>query len=68
MTTVFPMSVRRIFIAAAAAALLAGAPSGAYSAEKVNVGVFPVSSSLPYFIALDLGYFKELDLEPQPSR
>jgi NitT/TauT family transport system substrate-binding protein len=53
------------FIAAAAAALLAAAPSGAYSAEKVNVGVFPVSSSLPYFIALDLGYFKELDLEPQ---
>jgi NitT/TauT family transport system substrate-binding protein len=65
MVTVFPMLVRRIFIAAAAAALLAGAPCGAYSAEKVNVGVFPVSSSLPYFVALDLGYFKELDLEPQ---
>ena len=31
----------------------------------MNVGVFPVSSSLPYFIALDLGYFKELDLDPQ---
>jgi NitT/TauT family transport system substrate-binding protein len=65
MMTVFLMLVRRVFIAAAAAALLAAAPSGAYSAEKVNVGVFPVSSSLPYFIALDLGYFKELDLEPQ---
>jgi NitT/TauT family transport system substrate-binding protein len=51
--------------AAAVAALLAGAPNGAHCAEKVNVGVFPVSSSLPYFIALDLGYFKELDLEPQ---
>jgi NitT/TauT family transport system substrate-binding protein len=48
-----------------AALLAAAAPSGAYSAEKVNVGVFPVSSSLPYFIALDLDYFKELDLEPQ---
>src|ERR1700683_1463134 len=48
-----------------AALLAAGAPTGAYSAEKVNVGVFPVSSSLPYFIALDLDYFKELDLEPQ---
>jgi NitT/TauT family transport system substrate-binding protein len=65
MMAVFSMPVRRIFIAAAAAVLLAGAPTGAYSAEKVNVGVFPVSSSLPYFIALDLGYFKELDLEPQ---
>src|ERR1700723_4688232 len=56
---------RHFFRVLMAAALLAGAPTGAYSAEKVNVGVFPVSSSLPYFIALDLGYFKELDLEPQ---
>jgi NitT/TauT family transport system substrate-binding protein len=61
----FPMLVRRIFIAAAATLLLAAAPTGAHSAEKVNVGVFPVSSSLPYFIALDLGYFKDLDLDPQ---
>ena len=65
MMTVFLMLVRRVFIAAATSALLAGAATGAYSAEKVNVGVFPVSSSLPYFIALDLGYFKDLDLEPQ---
>jgi NitT/TauT family transport system substrate-binding protein len=65
MMAVFLMLVRRVFISSAAAALLAAAPNTAYSAEKVNVGVFPVSSSLPYFIALDLGYFKELDLEPQ---
>src|SRR5581483_7531029 len=63
--TTFTMLVRRIFIGAAGAAFLAAASTGAHSADKVNVGVFPVSSSLPYFIALDLGYFKDLDLDPQ---
>ena len=38
-------------------------PRGA--ADKVKVGVFPVSSSLPYFVARDLGYFKELNIEPE---
>ena len=33
--------------------------------DKVKVGVFPISSSLPYFVALDLGYFKELNIEPE---
>jgi NitT/TauT family transport system substrate-binding protein len=33
--------------------------------DKVKVGVFPISSSLPYFVAIDLGYFKELNLEPE---
>jgi NitT/TauT family transport system substrate-binding protein len=33
--------------------------------DKVKVGVFPISSSLPYFVATDLGYFKELNLEPE---
>src|SRR5580698_8097502 len=39
----------------------------AIAQDKVKVGVFPVSSSLPYFVALDLGYFKELNLEPETS-
>ena len=33
--------------------------------DKVKVGVFPISSSLPYFVAIDLGYFKELNIEPE---
>ncbi len=33
--------------------------------ENVKVGVFPISSSLPYFVALDLGYYKELGLAPE---
>jgi NitT/TauT family transport system substrate-binding protein len=44
---------------------LAGAP--AYAADKVKVGVFPISSSLPYFTAIGLGYFKEAGIEPETT-
>ena len=37
----------------------------ATAADKVKVGVFPISSSLPYFTAIGRGYFKELDIEPE---
>ena len=40
----------------------------AQAQDKVKVGVFPVSSSLPYFVALDLGYFKDLNIEPEIIR
>ena len=36
--------------------------------DKVKVGVFPVSSSLPYFVALDRGFFKEQNIEPETIR
>jgi NitT/TauT family transport system substrate-binding protein len=39
----------------------------ALTQDKVKVGVFPINSSLPYFIALELGYFKEMNIEPQTS-
>ncbi len=53
--------------------LLAGlvislAASPAAAQDKVKVGVFPVSSSLPYFVALDLGFFKEQNIEPETIR
>jgi NitT/TauT family transport system substrate-binding protein len=34
----------------------------------VKVGVFPVSSSLPYFVALERGFFKEQNIAPEISR
>src|SRR5215212_9132246 len=49
-------------IAMAIAALPAAAQ------DKVKVGVFPVSSSLPYFVALEKGYFKEQNIEPETVR
>jgi NitT/TauT family transport system substrate-binding protein len=44
------------------------AVSPAAAQDKVKVGVFPVSSSLPYFVAVDRGYFKELNIEPEMSK
>ena len=44
---------------------LTGPAGRAQAPDKVKVGVFPISSSLPYFVALDLGYFKELNIEPE---
>lgn len=52
------------------AALLAGvalfaAATGVQAADKVKVGVFPVSSALPYFVALERGYFKEQNIDAE---
>jgi NitT/TauT family transport system substrate-binding protein len=55
----------RLGALAAMAAALAAAPAAAQ--DKVKVGVFPLSSSLPYFVAKDLGYFKELNIEPEQT-
>lgn len=49
----------------AGAAILALTASGAGAAGKVKVGVFPVSSALPYFVALERGYFKEQGIEAE---
>jgi NitT/TauT family transport system substrate-binding protein len=50
-------------IATLAVALSAAFPASAQ--DKVTVGVFPVSSSLPFFVARDRGYFKEENIEPE---
>ena len=48
------------------AVALAALPASAQ--DKVKVGVFPVSSTLPYFVALEKGYFKEQNIEPEMVR
>jgi NitT/TauT family transport system substrate-binding protein len=48
-----------------AAAALVG-PAAAQ--DKVRVGVFPVSSTLPYFTAVERGYFKEQNIETEMIR
>ena len=62
--------LRGLLLAVAGAILFAMAPAIAEDAggpDKVKVGVFPISSSLPYFVARDLGYFKDLNLDPETS-
>jgi NitT/TauT family transport system substrate-binding protein len=47
---------------------LAVAAAPAAAQDKVKVGVFPVSSSLPYFVAVERGFFKEQNIEPEMVR
>src|SRR5260370_18027524 len=48
--------------------VLALSATAASAADKVKVGMFPVSSSLPFYVALDLGYFKELAIQPEVTK
>jgi NitT/TauT family transport system substrate-binding protein len=50
-------------MAIAAALLLLQAPAAAQ--DKVRIGVFPVSSSLPYFVADQRGFFKGEGIETE---
>src|SRR4030088_3640855 len=54
--------------AIAVLALSVMAPDRARAQDKVSVGVFPVSSSLPYFVALERGFFKEQNIEPDMTK
>ena len=36
--------------------------------DKVKVGVFPVSSSLPHFVAVDRGFYKEQNIDAETIR
>ncbi len=54
--------------AIAALALSAIASGGAAAQDKVSVGVFPVSSSLPYVVALERGFFREQGIEPEMTK
>src|SRR6059058_6428523 len=57
---------RQLLAAVAGALVLAAVPAAAQ--DKVKVGVFPVSSSLPYFVALERGFFKEQNIEPEMTK
>jgi NitT/TauT family transport system substrate-binding protein len=50
------------------AALLVVLATTAKAADQVKVGVFPVSSALPFFVAVERGYFAEQGIEPVPTR
>jgi NitT/TauT family transport system substrate-binding protein len=62
------MTDRARGLAAWGLALLVALGAPARAADKVTVGVFPVSSSLPFFVAQDRGYFKAHDLDVEMVR
>jgi NitT/TauT family transport system substrate-binding protein len=66
MTTPIFRPRRALLAAVLCAAALGAAP--AMAQDKVKVGVFPVSSSLPYFVALERGFFQEQSIVPEMAR
>jgi NitT/TauT family transport system substrate-binding protein len=54
--------------ATAALALVASLVTPSAAQDKVKVGVFPVSSTLPYFVAVERGFFKEQNIETEMVR
>src|SRR4051812_3721780 len=55
-------------IAVLVAAVMTGSGPAALAQDKVKVGVFPTASSLPYFVAIERGFFKEQNIEPETIR
>jgi NitT/TauT family transport system substrate-binding protein len=55
----------RALFALSAALLVAGA---AQAQDKVRVGVFPVSSTLPLFVGIERGFFKEVNIDVETTR
>jgi len=55
-------------IAVLVAGVIAGWGQAAVAQDKVKVGVFPTASSLPYFVAIERGFFKEQNIEPETIR
>jgi NitT/TauT family transport system substrate-binding protein len=51
-----------------AALALAFAGSAAFAQDKVKIGVFPVSSSLPHFVAAERGFYKEQRIDVEMAR
>ncbi len=56
--------------AAGAAGALLGAPAivRAQAAPKVRVGFWPIASGLPFFVAIEKGYFKEAGVDVEPLK
>jgi NitT/TauT family transport system substrate-binding protein len=59
-------NLARFSVAFLILAAMAGHP--AVAQDKVRVGVFPVSSSLPFFVAVERGYFKARNIEPEVTK
>ena len=63
---------RRLLTAAASGVALAsiGAPrfSFAQAAPKLRMGYWPVAAGLPFFAAVEKGYFKEAGVEVEPLK
>lgn len=69
MTDRFNPPRRRLLQAAAASSLLA-APAllRAQTSPKIRIGYWPIAAGLPFYAAIELGYFKEAGLDVEALR
>jgi NitT/TauT family transport system substrate-binding protein len=68
-----PSAGRRKLIGATAAGIALGALGApaivrAQSAPKIRIGYWPVAAGLPFFAAVEKGYFKEAGLDVEPLK
>ncbi len=68
--TSFAVSRRRLMIGSGATLATLGVPTlvRAQAAPKIRVGYWPVAAGLPFFAAIEKGYFKEAGLDVEPLK
>lgn len=63
---------RRLLVGAAAGAAFAGLGAPAFvraqGAPKIRIGYWPIAAGLPFYAAVELGYFKQAGLEVEVQR
>jgi NitT/TauT family transport system substrate-binding protein len=59
---------RVILLALAAAGAISAGPGAALAQDKVKVGINPVSASLPLYVGIERGFFKEFNIEIDGTR
>jgi NitT/TauT family transport system substrate-binding protein len=62
--------IRRRSLVAAGAAIALGAPAilRAQSGPKIRIGYWPIAAGLPFYAAVEKGYFKEAGLDVEPIK
>ena len=68
--TDLPNPRRRHLLQATAALSVLGAPAvlRAQAGPKIRIGYWPIAAGLPFYAAIELGYFKEAGLDVEPLR
>jgi NitT/TauT family transport system substrate-binding protein len=64
------LDTRRRRLVQAGAALALGAPAlvRAQAGPKIRIGYWPIAAGLPFYAAIELGYFKEAGLDVEPLK
>jgi NitT/TauT family transport system substrate-binding protein len=62
------MRLNRVFLLALAASAISVGANAAFAQDKVKVGVNPVSASLPLYVAIERGFFKDFNIEIENIR